>query len=451
MIVTCPKCSAQFQFDDDLVKSTGTKVRCARCSEIFTVQPESKWDDSEFDFLFKDPPASSQAGTSKKNSEENTEFFLLNEELLDKELAAMALEQELSEKARNIDSYDVELALDEKNETDWNSFEPDKLPIKENPVNEEPTPMTPKEKTSETRQNPGFHDTVSLFDEKKEMPQPDPEPENLSTQNPSAVQPQTARKPSFFSGVDFSSETLASPSEKDDILPTNPKSAIGSIPVSPSRRRSSGKSGKMVAPPKKKRGIGKLFGSLFLLFLFLILLFLAYCCLSYAQKNKLISLPFELVMPFQIEKLPLLNYFFPTQKIEEAALDDGNLYIRTSDIEMKYVVSKRLGKLFVLTGKVKNTYPEERSEIRLRARLFVGSDIVRARTVYAGNIISEENLLHQSITEIEAELNKPEGDLGSNENVASQAELPFMFVFADPPENLSGHAINVIGSLKAAP
>jgi len=41
MIVPCDSCHSTFQLDSRLVKSTGTKVRCSNCQEIFRVYPPS--------------------------------------------------------------------------------------------------------------------------------------------------------------------------------------------------------------------------------------------------------------------------------------------------------------------------------------------------------------------------------------------------------------------------
>ncbi len=39
MIITCKECNANFKLDENLLKPTGSKVRCSKCSEIFTAYP----------------------------------------------------------------------------------------------------------------------------------------------------------------------------------------------------------------------------------------------------------------------------------------------------------------------------------------------------------------------------------------------------------------------------
>ncbi|MGD9053776.1 MAG: zinc-ribbon domain-containing protein, partial [Desulfobacterales bacterium] len=41
MIVTCNECDSSFNVDDHLLKDTGSKVRCSKCSSVFVVYPES--------------------------------------------------------------------------------------------------------------------------------------------------------------------------------------------------------------------------------------------------------------------------------------------------------------------------------------------------------------------------------------------------------------------------
>lgn len=41
MVIECSSCHARFKLADDKVKESGTKVRCTKCREVFTVFPES--------------------------------------------------------------------------------------------------------------------------------------------------------------------------------------------------------------------------------------------------------------------------------------------------------------------------------------------------------------------------------------------------------------------------
>ena len=68
MIIQCPKCLTKFKMDDSKVKDEGTKVRCAKCKEVFVVtkeepsppappaQPEVSVEKEEFDISFGSSP-----------------------------------------------------------------------------------------------------------------------------------------------------------------------------------------------------------------------------------------------------------------------------------------------------------------------------------------------------------------------------------------------------------
>jgi predicted Zn finger-like uncharacterized protein len=44
LIITCKSCHSMFRLDSSLVKPTGTKVRCSKCQEVFTVYPADQSD-----------------------------------------------------------------------------------------------------------------------------------------------------------------------------------------------------------------------------------------------------------------------------------------------------------------------------------------------------------------------------------------------------------------------
>ncbi len=47
MIITCKKCSANFNLDESLLKPTGSKVQCAKCDDIFVAYPPAPATDSD--------------------------------------------------------------------------------------------------------------------------------------------------------------------------------------------------------------------------------------------------------------------------------------------------------------------------------------------------------------------------------------------------------------------
>ena len=49
MILTCEKCDTSFSFDENLIKSSGSKVRCSKCRHIFVVVPPTSVAETEPD------------------------------------------------------------------------------------------------------------------------------------------------------------------------------------------------------------------------------------------------------------------------------------------------------------------------------------------------------------------------------------------------------------------
>lgn len=543
MIATCSSCSAQFQFDDSYIKPQGTKVRCARCHEVFTVYPEQegKKENPEMNFLLDDDFSSDQSA-SKKSKEDDFDFsldsdlddfgadkfdmdidtgtktsksdssskkadpFSFDDDFEGSSLLGVTSESNAdldmdldmvsggkdADTSKDADSFEVDLDFGEAEETNWDDFDVD--------IQEDLPSVAPKdtddldflyEDSEETAQPkraqkmPGLAPTPPKADAEhsdQELGEFDLNNLTMEASDPiaalnvakSPVSPSRAASTEFPSqrthqadpfdggvGAGFAKAipgvpkatppqaAQASAQKKKEPVDADSGAAIEGIQVKPSEGMTKtplfGKLPSSSTPKRSKANLKKSFLSLFL---FLLIATVLYCGLYFAQKNKWIDLPIELVMPIQLEDIPLINILFPAQKVEDIP-DPGDLHIRTLNVELKFVANERLGRLLVLSGKVKNAYPHPRKHIRLRAKLFVGADTIRTRTVYAGNTIPDEKLAQWPITEIEKELNKPAGDRNSNENVAKGSDLHFMFVFGDLPANLSGYEINVISSQQA--
>ena len=47
MIIPCVSCQSMFRLDNNLIKTTGSKVRCSKCHEIFMVYPPDDYKESD--------------------------------------------------------------------------------------------------------------------------------------------------------------------------------------------------------------------------------------------------------------------------------------------------------------------------------------------------------------------------------------------------------------------
>ena len=124
--------------------------------------------------------------------------------------------------------------------------------------------------------------------------------------------------------------------------------------------------------------------------------------------------------------------------------------IRVDNISSKFIDNATLGKLFIISGTVKNEFNESRKYIRIRGSLFsAGKTLAKEVTVYGGNIISDMNLSEMSLMEINQRLSNRFGDNKSNFDVKPGQSIPFMIVFSDLPESLEEFTIETAGSFPA--
>lgn len=129
----------------------------------------------------------------------------------------------------------------------------------------------------------------------------------------------------------------------------------------------------------------------------------------------------------------------------------GKLFLKTSGINGKVVVSTKVGELFVITGKIKNDYPETRNSLNLVGKLFgEGGKVVQSKLFYAGNVIPEEELLTMDEDLIKKRLQNRLGDNGINAKVRPGQIVPFMVVFTNLSESLTEFSVEVAGSYQGA-
>ncbi len=138
---------------------------------------------------------------------------------------------------------------------------------------------------------------------------------------------------------------------------------------------------------------------------------------------------------------------FLSDYLKPKVQDPGNLKLTTYDINSKFVDNSSVGKLFVISGKVKNGYAENRGMISLVGRIFsTGKVAVHQEDVYCGNIMSDLELANLEWDKIKARLSNRLGDNRSNVKIEPGKSIPFMVVFSGLPEDLEEFTIEVTGS-----
>ena len=139
-----------------------------------------------------------------------------------------------------------------------------------------------------------------------------------------------------------------------------------------------------------------------------------------------------------------INIPFVSDLVKPEAQDLENFKISAIDIDGRFIENFKIGKLFVITGRVKNEYPEVRSFITVKGNLYTkGKILKKTKTVFCGNVLSDQDLLNLDFDIIEDRLSNRFGDNRSNVRVGKGETLPFMIVFPGLSENLEEFTVEV--------
>ncbi len=147
----------------------------------------------------------------------------------------------------------------------------------------------------------------------------------------------------------------------------------------------------------------------------------------------------------KIADLPYINEIFESEKKDPA----GALKITPleSTINGEYFTSSKAGNLFVVKGTVKNEYDHPRSFIKVKVNLFSkGGVLSKTKTVYCGNVLSNLDIENLDFKTITKRLMNRNGDRKSNTNVKPKAEIPFMAIFSNLPDDINMFNVETDGS-----
>jgi pilus assembly protein FimV len=153
-----------------------------------------------------------------------------------------------------------------------------------------------------------------------------------------------------------------------------------------------------------------------------------------------IEIPFLKQIPF------ISDYFKP--KVSDPT---GSLKIDTLDVNSKFLLNVKEGKLFVITGRVKNGYSDVRRFIKINGKLYKkGKVLYQTETAFCGNVLSDIELSNMDLEAIKKRLLNRSGDNNSNMQIKPGGEIPFMIVFSNLPEDLEEFSIEVASSTSAS-
>ena len=118
----------------------------------------------------------------------------------------------------------------------------------------------------------------------------------------------------------------------------------------------------------------------------------------------------------------------------------------------KFVTNETAGRLFIVTGKVDNPDKIAYSNIQVRGTLLTkGNKKAATQVIYCGNVISDEDLKSNNISDITKQLSVKQGMQNTNINVRPGTSVRFMLVFSNLPENLTNFTVEVMDYKQAGP
>ena len=456
MIITCKACNASFNLNENLLKPEGSKVRCSKCKEVFIAYPPvppkeaEKPDEIISDFEFEQETEDFETGQLDDSWSDELDLpdldkLFSEEEFPEKEddidEAIDDLEMDLEpEPEKTPEDVEVEAKLGEPDELDLSDIE--ELLELEDPVTDEKDESEPEEVKLEldTEMEPEIAkapedieanveseelEKVDLSDIEKMFETEEEEEELFDSPLPEET---SGAELYELDEVEETADKLeiVESSETEDIeqeftIEDTDQGDLSEEEIADMQQVMS-----KTKPAMKKR-ISKPLIAL------LILVLLGGGCYG-----------IYVLLDFMNIRIPFVSDYLKPQVSDPA----GNLKINTLDIDSAFVKNKKAGKLFVITGKIKNGYSDVRSYIRVTGKLYAkGKVLVQKDIVFCGNVLSDIELSNLKLSAIKKRLLNRLGDNKSNMRVKPGQELPFMVVFANLPKNLEEFAIEVEGSV----
>jgi predicted Zn finger-like uncharacterized protein len=128
-------------------------------------------------------------------------------------------------------------------------------------------------------------------------------------------------------------------------------------------------------------------------------------------------------------------FFFPVDP-------EGNLKLSLINVKKYYKENEKIGTLLIIEGEIKNGYPAIREKVKIRASVMkAGKKKVMSRDVYAGGILTSEELSTLSLEEMgRLQSTQPER-FSANARILPGKTIPFMIIL--PPLSATSTPVSV--------
>ena len=410
MIVTCENCQTSFEVDPSLIKEEGSRVKCSKCKDIFTIYRESAETPEQ------EPVPDFSETEADEASEPADEAFSpddsgLEEETPSEELGVFDEEPgpETETESEELGVFDEETApegeTDLEEDFDFTDLEDDELA---SDMVDEPEQEAAADRDQELLAS--LEDDLDLGDL------------NLDEDGELDLLSGDSDEPGF------------------DLADTVVTDETGGADVSPLEDRTRDYDDAYQLPEEDPDDIDiagafpdvprKTNRPFFWILIVLFALLAAYAGLYYINPDMVPSLSREKETTAQPD-----------------ALGNQLIVLDQAVTKQTWKENEKLGQLLVITGLAKNSYPMPRSYVKLRGFLSDSQKKVLVRkTIYCGTLLTDEELQTLDGAEINSRLMRRDGEDGSNVNIAPGKSVVFMFVFDQIPEDLGGYTIEVVGS-----
>ena len=419
MLVQCPECTTKFNLDESKIGHDGSKVRCSRCKNVFTVfRPMTEAVDAQ--------PAPVKEPASK-----------LFEEDASKDRPAGVSDDRKPAPAAAKDPFEDDLAAM------FEDIKPaPKKPSQADDFEDDLAAMLDAKKPAGAQKSSPVDDfeddLAAMLDAKKpagaQKSSPADDFEDDLTAMLDAKKPAGAQKSSpaddfeddLTAMLDEKMPKAASKSSVDEDMIADLQGAFQQ-PLTAKLDEDSLASGSTPAGrTKKSANVGLVVGLVFLLL----------ACAGagvYFLKPGLIGLG---------PKAP-----GAPAATQEPVVREGAAQIALENVRQYFVPNEKEGQLFIIEGKAVNRFPEARELIRIKAALFdkLGNEVA-TQEFMCGNVVSLYQLQVSTRADIEAALTAKVGILTNNTNIQSGASVPFMAVFFQTPETVEEFGLEVIQS-----
>lgn len=508
MIITCDKCSTNFNLDNSIVKEEGSKCRCSVCKHIFTVyplqsEPESDSDnlsdldfesessdmemeenefslddDTEFeidDTSFEDDDSDSEEVEDSDSEEDEDSDFEIDDDLFMEEteesdienkddLSIEEIEDEADEDAADEDSINLELEYEEKEIEDSEKEDIDRIELdvkKDEPASldeeDSKSELTMQDETDLTAQDSESSDENldedSSDDEEEFEFKLDGDDETEDETETFDISQEATEEISLEDEEVKTEEILETevelPAEEtqetEEKLSTDDMSEVEDFLTKDTQEKEKFLTEEIEPVMDETSGSRRRKKKKSIAGAPVIILLLIFLLAIGAYVASIMT-------GYKIPYLPDIKIPFIEQYLSKPVPQTVQIKPVPSkkSVNGRFVTNATAGTLFVITGKVKNPSDSPVSHIKIQGTLITkDKKKAKIKNAFCGNIVTEKRLQTDAMSEINQFISIKSGVNNSNVNIEPNATIPFMVVFSDLPEKLENFTVQVISFEKA--